>query len=400
VKSAISLENRDAPAELQPSSAENAAPIRVAFVLHVMGVAGAEKLVVEIIRKLGQRIDPVVLCLDGLGALGETLQNENVPIVELGRRPGLDIAVARRMAAQIKQHGSEVVHAQQYTPFLYAAVAKMMMRPRFQLIFTEHGRHYPDIVPFKRRWANRLFFGSLADRVTAVCQFSAKSLREIEGIRVPIDVVPNGIDLPQYAASRSILDSKLQLGWDPNFRHIICIARFHPVKDHFTLLRAFSEVLRLRQDVQLILVGDGPLHAPLSNEARSLGIADHVKFLGIRDDIPLLLKAADVFVLPSLSEAASITLLEAMASGVPVVVTDVGGNSEIVRQGKEGLLVPRSDYRTMAQACLKILSDPDYAGVMGRNGRKRIEEFYRLEDTIAEYYRQYRESSERQRIRH
>jgi N-acetyl-alpha-D-glucosaminyl L-malate synthase BshA len=366
--------------------------IRIGFVLHVMQVAGAEMLVAETIRSLRDLIDPTIFCLDGVGTLGESLQREHVPVVPLGRRPGLDFAVARRMAREIRARGCEVVHAHQYTPFVYAALAKLQVWPRFKLIFTEHGRHYPDVVSQKRYWANRILFSRLADEVNAVCQFSARSLKEVEGFRVPIDVIQNGIRLNNYAPNHT-LETSLDI--DPRTRHIVCIARFHPVKDHSTLLRAFSEIARLRSDVELLLVGDGSLRNDLEHQADSLGVSNRVRFLGIRNDVPSILRAADVFVLPSISEAASLTLLEAMASAVPVVVTDVGGNREIVRQGVDGLLVPRGDAGAMAHACLDLLADPKRAKVIGMSGRGRVEQSFRLENTIGEYYRRYQNVARR-----
>ena len=177
----------------------SAPPVRVGFVLHVMQVAGAEVLVAETIRRLGERIDPVVLCLDGIGQLGEALQAEGISVVALARRPGLDLGVAYRLAAEIRRRQLEVVHAHQYTPFFYAALAKLLMKRKPHLIFTEHGRHYPDTVSWKRRTLNRLLLARLADDINGVCHFSADSLAKVDGFGArQITVIPNGIDLPLY----------------------------------------------------------------------------------------------------------------------------------------------------------------------------------------------------------
>src|SRR5262245_47585746 len=125
---------------------ENPLPIRVGFVMHLMQVAGAEVLVDETIRRLGHQIDPVVLCLDGTGQLGERMRSDGIPVVDLGRRPGIDIVIARRLAYQISSRDLEVLHAHQYTPFFYSALARLLVRRRLYLVFTEHGRHYPDEV--------------------------------------------------------------------------------------------------------------------------------------------------------------------------------------------------------------------------------------------------------------
>jgi glycosyltransferase involved in cell wall biosynthesis len=368
--------------------AANAAP-RVGFVLHVMQVAGAEMLVAETIRRLGRTIDPVVLCLDGVGQLGEQMRSEGVPVVELHRRPGLDLALPRRMAAQVERYGLDVIHAHQYTPFFYTALARPFVRRPVHVIFTEHGRHYPDVVSTKRRLINRFVLARFADEINGVSQFSVDSLARVDGFGSrTLDVIPNGIDALRYAqGSRS--DAKVRVGLDVSRRHIACIARFHPIKDHAMLLQAFALATGKVPDVDLVLAGDGPLRAQLTEQATSLGVASRVRFLGVRSDVPDILRAVDVFALTSIAEAASITLLEAMASELPVVVTDVGGNPEIVKHGVEGLLVPRGDAAAAAAAFVDLLTDRQRAERMGRAGRARVLERYQLDTTVATYYARY-----------
>ncbi len=163
------------------------------------------------------------------------------------------------------------------------------------------------------------------------------------------------------------------------------------------LLRAFGMVAAARPDVDLLLVGDGPLRGDLEQLVRGMGIEHRVRFLGIRGDVPAILRALDVFVLTSVSEAASLTLLEAMAARLPVVVTDVGGNGEIVRSGKEGLLVPRGDAQAAAHTLLDLLERPDRARTMGLAGRARVERHYRLDDTVRAYYQRYQAAADRLR---
>ena len=362
----------------------------MAFVLHAMQVAGAEMLVAEIIRRLAGRIEPTIFCLDAIGPLGEQLRSEGVDVVCLNRRPGRDWRVPWRMACAIRERDIDVIHAHQYTPFFYAALAKLLLRRPPRLILTEHGRHYPDVVSATRRAVNRLVLDRLADAVNACCVFSAEHLGRLDGFSARrIKVIENGIDIDRYrsAADRATLRQRLRL--DPARRYVAAVARFHPVKDHSTLLRAFAVVAAARSDVDLLLVGDGPLRAELTSLAERLGIADRVRFLGVRSDVPDLLQAVDGFTLTSLSEAASLTLLEAMAASLPVVVTDVGGNPEIVRHGKEGLLAPRGDAEKIAAALLNLLNDPATAAAMGAAGRRRVEERYQLSQTIEAYWRLY-----------
>jgi glycosyltransferase involved in cell wall biosynthesis len=368
--------------------------LKVGFVLHVMHVAGAEVLVAETIRRLGNQIDPVVFCLDAVGPLGEKLRAEGVEVHVLGRRPGVDPGVVVRLASLIRSTRTQVLHTHQYTPFFYGSLATKLAWRGTRVIFTEHGRHYPDVVSRKRRALNRTILRRLAHRVTAVCAFSATALAERDGFDgTPIDIIENGIDLERYGPPADRAALKRSLGLPADRRHVVCVARFHPVKDHQTLVRAFADVARARPDVDLLLVGDGPLRGDLEALAGELGLASRVRFLGVRSDVPSLLAASDVFALASLSEAASITLLEAMASGTPVVVTDVGGNPEMVRPGVEGVLTPRGDAGAMAAALGRVLDDPSEAARRARKASERVAETYRLSRTIDRYATLYRELS-------
>jgi glycosyltransferase involved in cell wall biosynthesis len=362
------------------------ARIRVGFVVHVMQIAGAEVLVAETIRRLGERIEPAVFCLDAIGPLGERLRREGVDVLSFERQPGMDLRVARRMAAEIRTRRLDVLHAHQYTPFFYGALAARWGTRGPRVLFTEHGRHYPDVVSARRRWANRLIFDHLADEVTAVCGFSARHLAEQDGFSLGrITVIPNGVEVSRYGRSSEIATVRRSLGLRPERRYIAAVARFHPVKDHPTLLRAFAECARSRPDVDLLLVGDGATRSDLERLAEGLGLPDRILFWGVRDDVATILGVVDVFALTSLSEAASITLLEAMASELPVVVTAVGGNPEIVRDGVDGLLVPRGDVRAAAAALGRVLDDAGLARVMGASGAERVRSHFRLERTIERY---------------
>ena len=379
------------------SAERTAGPVRVGFVLHVMQVAGAEVLVAETIRRLKPRIDPVVFCLDSVGQLGERMRTEGVPVVAFGRRPGLDLGLARRMAHEINTRQLEVVHAHQYTPFFYTALARPFVNHRIHVMFTEHGRHYPDVVAWKRRMANRLVLGRLADEIHGVCRFSADSLAVKDGFAAKrISVIRNGIELSRYGAT-SKEDARRRLGLPLDHRFVICVARFHPVKDHAMLLRAFARIAAAVPNVELLLAGDGPLRDSLAAQAAAAGIERQVRFLGVRDDVPDLLCASDVFALTSISEAASITLLEAMACRLPVVVTAVGGNPEIVEHDRHGYLVPRGDDAAAADAIQRLLSDPERAAAMGNAGRERVSAEYQLEHTIDAYHERYQAAAARLR---
>ena len=365
-------------------------PLRVGFVLHVMQVAGAEVLTREMIHQLGSRIRPTVFCLDAVGRIGEEMVREGLDLVCLDRRPGRDWRVSLRLARALAERKIDVLHAHQYSPYFYSALAKVRGPRRPRLILTEHGRHYPDRVSPLRRAVNRVALAPLADAITACCQFSADGLSKVDGFPGSrIEIIENGIDVTQYGPPASKAEAKQALALDPQRRYLIHVARHHPVKDQPTLLRGFAAAAPDLADVDLLMVGDGPLRPELESLTAELGVTRRVKFLGIRKDIPELMQAADAFALTSVSEAASLTVLEAMASGLPCVLTNVGGNPEIVRHEREGLLFPRADWAGCATAIRRIFSDHALARRCGDAAQARAHERYRLDRTVEEYFALY-----------
>jgi glycosyltransferase involved in cell wall biosynthesis len=157
------------------------------------------------------------------------------------------------------------------------------------------------------------------------------------------------------------------------------------VKDHLTLIKAWPEVVRRTPQARLLLVGDGPQGEPIRKLIDELKISDSIEFWGIRHDVAEILRAVDLFVLPSLSEAASLTLLEAMSCQCPPVVTQVGGNPEHVTDGVEGRLVPRGDFVRMGEAIVDLLGSASLRRSMGLASRQRVIEAFDLNQAIRRY---------------
>ena len=365
--------------------------------MHVMQVAGAEVLVKQIIERLSDRIEPTVICLDDVGELGYQLNDAGVTVEVLGRKPGLDTRVARRMADVVRDHDIELLHAHQYTPFFYAALARGIYDAKARIVFTEHGRHFPDVVSRKRHWANRLWLQRHADVSTGCCDFSTRALRRIEGFPRAV-TLRNGVDLsglPPRGEESERRRLRESLGLDPDRRYAACVARFHPIKDHPTLIRAWRHVHEAVPDARLLLVGDGPERVACEILVAELGLSDSIEFWGIRHDVAAILRSIDVFTLTSISEAASLTLLEAMASECPAVVTDVGGNGEHVRDGEHGFLVPRGDAGAVGAKLTELLRDPAKASQMGKSARRRVVDEFRLAHTVEAYAKLYQQVCQR-----
>ena len=358
----------------------------VGHVLHRLDRAGAEVLAGDLALKLQDRYRFVFLCLDGVGPLGEHLASLGFDVVELGRKPGLDWSVPRRLRSAVKHYGINLLHAHQYTPFFYAALSRRLGSSP-PILFTEHGRHYPDERKPKRVLANRWLIKP-SDRVTAVGRFVKQALIDNEGIAEGlIKVIYNGIDPdafpPADTATRS--QARRLIGVDDETPLIMQVARFHPVKDHKTAVRAFAETLSFVPNAVLYLVGDGGQRQTIEVLCREMDIQDQVRFLGTRDDVAQLVPGADVFMLSSLSEGVSVTLLEAMATGLPIAATDVGGNPEVVEHGTTGLLSPRGDHNALAANLVTLLQDPAQRQAFGRAGRARLLDVFTQDRMHREY---------------
>ena len=212
---------------------------------------------------------------------------------------------------------------------------------------------------FPVRWPLR--YRALCDRVVCVAHAAARVCRESGIPSEAIRVVHGGIDPTQWQhgdrdRARAALDVR------DGDRLLLTVAQFVPCKGHATLLEAMASVVPQHPEVRAAFAGDGPLRDSLQETARQLGIASRVRFLGHRSDVPDLLAAADLFVLPSLSEALPVTLMEAMLAGCPIVTTDAGGIGDLVgAQGSDppvAWIVPAGDSHALASAMVQALDDP------------------------------------------
>lgn len=358
--------------------------IKIAHILHSMRVAGAEKVVYDIATGLNGSFKFCVFCLDSVGQLGEELRQKGVRVKAFDRKPGVDFSLIKKLAREIRENKIDIVHAHQYTPYFYGATAAILAG-KTRIIFTEHGRHYPD----KRRWKRVIFnkfLNLFTDSITGVSDFSRNSLVDYEAFpKDKIKVIYNGIHTELFDIEIDKEAKRKELGLNSKDKVIGIIARLEPVKDHKMLLNAFAEVIRKIPEAKLLIIGDGQLRKDLEDLADKLNISGAVKFLGVRRDISELLKILDIFVLSSLSEAASVTIIEAMVAELPIVATNVGGNPEIIVNGKTGLLVPRGDAHVIAEALIEILRNPDKAKTMGSAGKQMANELFTLDKMLKSY---------------
>jgi glycosyltransferase involved in cell wall biosynthesis len=270
------------------------------------------------------------------------------------------------------------------------------------MVFTEHGRTYPDQPRFKRRAFN-LVFSRFVERVTAVSGGVKSALCRMEGFPPErVEVVYNGIDLGRYVRvdAKERQEARRRLGLPGDAPVVGTVGRLDPIKHYTVMLAAFRRLRADHRDARLVVVGDGPERGRLESLAGLLDLSRSVHFLGPRLDVDLILPAFDVFALSSLSEGLPMTIIEAMAAGVPIVSTAVGGVPEMVRDGQEALLVPASPSPLVTAADLeasshvddlaaplrRLLADPALRSRLAAAARARAMAEFSLE-VIGERYR-------------
>lgn len=352
-------------------------PLRIMHVVLQLDTGGMEKLLVEFARHAdSDKYDLRFLCISSRGRLADDIEAQGWPVTSMDEPAGLRLGMVRRMARIFRHWGVDVVHTHNTKPFLYAAPAARMARVP-GLIQTRHGQAYQ--APRRRIIAFKLA-SMAADRIVCVSD-DARRLTARNGVSEgKLQTLWNGIHLDRFPYSGP------QEGGPA-----VLVSRLSPEKDVANLVRAVAVVASKRPSFRLEIAGGGQCLYDLQRLTSELGVERNVHFLGEVRDVPSLLSRASLFVLPSLTEGLSLTLLEAMAVGLPVVATNVGGNAEVVAQDTTGLLVPKSDPAALGAAVLRVLEDPELGRRMGRAGRRRVERHFDVRNMVRRYEALYAE---------
>jgi sugar transferase (PEP-CTERM/EpsH1 system associated) len=352
---------------------------------------------VNLINRIPEhRYRHAIVCLTESTSFRDRIRNQSVPVISLHKREGKDIGLYYRLWHALRSLRVDIVHTRNLPTLECLAVAALAGVPT--RIHGEHGRDVYDIdgTKFKYRLLRR-FIDPLAQHYTAVSADLAAWLSQTVGIPAnKITQVYNGVDAQRFHPKVRSRPSLLPDGFCPQDTLVVgTVGRMQTVKDQITLVRAFLHLLHTdpgcRRRLRLVIVGGGPLREESQRLLRAAKTESCAWLPGERGDIPEIMRALDLFVLPSLAEGISNTILEAMATGLPVIATRVGGNPELVQDGQTGVLVPPADPIAMAEAIHNYLADPNQLTRHGQAGRKRVEAQFTMEAMVNGYMAVYDE---------
>lgn len=358
----------------------------ILHILYGLKVGGAEKVVLSYAKHLNREKYECIVCAMRGGPLEKDLRALNIKYLILNKKVGVDFLAMLKLFNFMRTSDIDIIHIHSspklVSPNLYGTIAALLSG-RQPIYRSAHNILRDDNIRIKLFNMVDIFFGIFHKKIITVSDQVKKSyLKNSATLKNKLYTIYNGIDSQQLQISVNRLQFLNEFGLATNNIIIGCIANLIEQKGHKFLLQAVPVVLQRRPDARFLIVGDGPLKKYLEISAEILGVRDQVIFTGYRQDIPKLLQVMDIFVLPSLWEGFPIAILEAMASGRPVIATDVGGNSEAVIHNKTGIIVPNRNPSALAAAIIELTEDEHKMLHFGREGKRRFLEHFTVHTMI------------------
>ena len=367
-----------------------APPALIAHVVYQFDVGGLENGLANLLNRMApDRYRHVVVALTNATDFRRRVTRDDVEFIELHKTPGHGIKLMPRLVGLFRRLRPSIVHTRNLAA-LEASVPAWLAGVPLR-IHGEHGRDIGDLDGTNRTYrAVRRVYRPFVHHYVALSRDLERYLVESVGVeRSRVTHIVNGVDIEAFAPQRvkaSVAECPFN---DPALWVCGTIGRLQPVKNQVLLAHAFVRALAdapsLRSRLRLVIVGNGPLRDEIVTILQRAGVADLAWLPGARGDVANVLRMLDVFVLPSLAEGISNTILEAMATGLPVIATDVGGNAELVDAGRTGVLVRSGDVEALARALVHYASSPDDARRAGLAARTRVEQRFGLDTMVAQY---------------
>ena len=344
-------------------------------------IGGLEKVVLNLLNNEDQteKIKMAVVCLEENGALDDCVK-EGTPHYHLHKTKVSRLGLIFRFAQIVKKEKIDIIHCHNFAPLLFSVLVKLLLLGRVKVIYTEHNQIYSISQKHYKIFRHLLKF---ANRIVTVSKdLQQHFLKEKLGKKST--VIWNGIPAPQFDEAEVERISKHYRKNDSDFLIGTAVV-MSKQKGLKYLVKAAKEIVAKYPQIKFVLIGDGPLREGLEQQVAELGLKDNFIFPGYQKDIPNHLKALDVFILPSLWEGFSIALIEALALGLPIITTDVGGNGELVKHNSTGLLIPSENPRAIKEAVFKMYRDKELRQKFAENGKAYYEKYCTVHTMVENY---------------
>lgn len=389
-------------------------------VVNNLDIGGAQEVVRTLSAYLIERGSPTVVCtlrdgplrseIEEMGITVEVLPGRNHSFLSLPNFLKEIIGIRKGLIHLVQKYEIDVIQTHLLRSLDFLVASLKLSYPKLLVFWTVHNYLFElraDQLPGQhwllkpKKYIHNALYRMVADRINGFIAVSDEVEQAIrQTIRVDqrrITTICNGVDIRRYQRKVDRMAIRSSLGLKEEDQVVILVGTLKEQKGHRYLVQAAAPLIAQNNNLHILFPGDGPLRASLQQQVQELGLEKHIHFLGSRKDIPDLLAASDYFVLPSLWEGLAMALIEAMASGLPVLATCVSGSQHVVVPGETGLLVPPGDADQLRQAMAEMIANPERAKKMGQAGSTRAEAIYgagkQADEHLALYQREWRKIS-------
>lgn len=359
---------------------------KVKKILHLnntSSMGGAEQVILDLAALIDSEKFKSYVSAFREGELVFEMRKRNIRFLWLKESTQVyDYKFLKNITRLIKENRIDLIHSHTWgTDFYGYWASKILGVP---MLATVHNRYY-----IFEKWTRRLSYKVLINHIQKIVAVSKdiQNLlkKDLKLLPQKIKLIYNGIDTSRFEKKFDQEMLRKELNLSKGDLILGNVGNLREVKDHHTLILSFSKVSPFFPQAKLLIIGEGELKSNLLKLRAELGLENKVLLLGHRDDIPSLLNLMDIFILSSRLEGCSISILEAMASGKPVIATSVGGNPELVQEGKTGFLVPSAEPEKLAKTTIQLLKDEKQRKKMGEEGKKRVKEKFSRETMVKNY---------------
>jgi glycosyltransferase involved in cell wall biosynthesis len=353
------------------------------FLLQTLGTGGSERIVKSLCENLDQRMFRcfVISLIDG--EMKKEFMQLDIPVYSLDKRGHDAFKIMRQISTFIKTNQIHVINAHHFSPFLHAFYGAK--KHGCKIFFTPHSSWEIELMSNNYTAFCRILLTFSNGAIGISPSVSESILKKFHLPKHKVFTIINSVDYRRFNTNVDVRKKKQELNIKKQEKVIGAVGGLRRVKNYSTLIKAFKIVKEKIDNVKLIIIGEGKMRGELEDLTKDLNLSNKVLFLGVRSDIPELMKLMDVYCLTSFFEGLPLSLLEAMSAGVPILGTDVPGIRDVIIQEQTGLLVSSDNHKELAEGLIRVLTHPFLARKLAKNGKNFVLENYSIEMWISQY---------------